>query len=183
MPLPYTLPFKLGLGPGQLLTYFTVSGHYLDVENPPLIGTNTQPIVNKVSGTVTFFPRVPIGAVLYLSQFNLAQQIDRQAGMADIALALAPIQAQIVGGVLQTPDSDNSPTIQLLSNSPSVSAALLTQGYCKDGQLIYDVQFSDIMYSSVEHKINNFAFAAPPDNTPVSITAATLARLDYAGPN
>lgn len=182
MPLPYTLPFTLGLGSGELLEFFAVSGHFLDVENPPLVGASTQPAVNTMTGTVTFYPRLPLGSVLYLSDFNLAQSADGALGTAATAIALATIEAQIVGGVLQTIDSDNAPTIQLMSCTPTISAALIAQGYNTEGQLIYDVQFSDIMYSATPQQITNFAFAAPDDNTPISITSATLTRLPYVGP-
>jgi hypothetical protein len=164
------------------LTYFTVEGNYLDVENPPTSGSTTQPTVNTVSGLITIFPRVPPGTVLYLSSFDLTQT-SGGTGTASTAVALAPIECRILSGVLQTIDTGDAPNIQLVANTSLISTALIAQSINSAGDLYYDVQYSSVTYSAAAQQITNFAFLAPTSNTTISLTDPALSRYPYQGPN
>jgi hypothetical protein len=89
---------------------------------------------------------------------------------ANTALAIAPIQARILSGQLQTIDQADTPNIQLLANTPVL-------GLSKP--LIYDVAFTNVVYASSAQVLNNFAFTAPTSSTTVNLTDPTLTRLPY----
>lgn len=163
------------------ITWFTIEGNYLDVENPPNTGSATQPTVNTVSGFVTIYPRVPDGTVLYLDNFDLSQTAGG-SGSASTALALAPIQCRILSGVLQTIDSGDAPTIQLVANTTLISTALIAQNIVSNGVLFYDVQYSHVVYSAAARQIKNFGFIAPTDEQTLSLTDPVLVRFPYLGP-
>lgn len=164
------------------LTWFTVEGEYLDVENPTTNGSTTQPTINTVSGFVTIFPRIPAGSVLYISNFDLTQTAGG-TGAASTALALPPIQCRILSGVLQTIDRDNAPTIQLVANTSIISNALINQGLVSSGDLFYDVQYTFVTYAAAPQQIVDFAFLAPTTTgQTVSLTDPSLTRYPYEGP-
>src|ERR1700757_1239510 len=161
------------------LTWFTVEGEYLDVENPSTSGGNTQPTVNTVSGFVTIYPRIPAGSILYISNFDLTQT-QGGSGSAATALALPAIQCRILSGVLQTIDRDNAPTIQLVANTSIISTALINQGLVATGDLYYDVQYTYVTYAAAPQQIVNFGFLAPTSSTTISLTDPTLTRYPYS---
>jgi hypothetical protein len=84
-------------------------------------------------------------------------------------LVIAPIQARIYEGELQTIDQADTPNIQLLANSSILGLT----------SLIYDVSFSDVVYSSAAQVLSNFAFTAPTTNTTIDLSDPTLTRLQY----
>lgn len=90
---------------------------------------------------------------------------------ANTALAIAPIQARILNGQLQTIDVADTPNVQLLANT-----AVLGLGTT----LIYDVAFTNVVYASNAQTISNFAFVAPTTNTTVDLGDPALTRLPYA---
>jgi hypothetical protein len=94
--------------------------------------------------------------------------------VADTAVAIPPLQARIWDGVLSTINFGDTPGFQLLSNSPVLNI---------DGQLLYDVTFSNITYNGTSQMIAPFAFAAPTDDTPVCLTDPTLTLYEYQAPN
>ena len=164
------------------LTWFTVTGEYLDVENPSTVGSNTQPRVNTVSGFVTIFPRIPTGSVLYISAFDLTQT-QGGTGTAATALAFPPIQCRILSGTLQTIDQSNAPSIQLVANTSIISNALIAQGLVSSGVLYYDVQYTYVKYAAAAQQIQNFSFIAPTTTgQTISLTDPALARYPYLGP-
>jgi hypothetical protein len=172
--LPATLPFTLGLS--NELTYFTVQGFFGDVENPLGSGNTIEPLFGDVNGTVTFFPRVPLGATLFIPN------LDMQNGMAqDVAVLLAPIQGRIIAGVLQTINRADSPNVQLLAYNTIVATAITQQGF--PTPLFYDVQFSNVTFAAAEQVITNFGFAAPTGATTITLTDPLLPRTLYLGPN
>jgi len=171
--LPATLPFTLGAA--NELVYFVVQGFYGDIENPVGTGSSIQPNFGIISGTVTFFPRVPNGTTLFIPD------LDMQNGMTqDVAVPLAPIQGRIIAGQLQTINRSDSPNVELLACNTLVSTAMSQQNL---GSLIYDVQFSNVTFAGGPQVINNFAFSAPSSATTITLSDPTLARLAYAGPN
>jgi hypothetical protein len=173
--LPLTLPFQLGLV--NELTYFGITGAYADIENPPLIGGNLQPTTGIVSALVTFFARVPQGFTVFVPTLDMGNGY-----AADTALEFAPIQARVIDGLLQTIDQLDSPGLELVANSSLVSTSLLAQGV-NGGNLVYDVQFSNVTFAGGQQIINNFAFQAPTTNTPIILSDPNLPRLPYSGPS
>jgi hypothetical protein len=85
------------------------------------------------------------------------------------SLAIAPIQARIYNGELQTIDQANTPNIQLLANSAVLGIP----------SLIYDVAFSNVIYASSAQVLSNFAFVAPTSSTTIDLSDPTLVRLQY----
>lgn len=154
------------------LTYFTVTGDWYDVENPPLIGSSTQPTFTIISALVTFTPRLPVGFTAYIQDLDLGSGVH-----ADTALAIAPIKARILSGQLETIDSSGAAGIQLLANTAALNLA--EQGI---PHLIYDVKFSNVIYAENVQTLTPFAFTAPTDSTPICLTDPALTRLEYAGP-
>ena len=177
-----TLTFSTNvvLTPKVELGYITLEGEYLDVENPPTSGSSTQPTLNTVSGFVTFYPRIPVGTVLYIDGFDLAQA--GGSGIVTAAVALAPIQARILSGVLQTINRAGTPNIQLVANTNAISEALIAQGINTAGDLWYDVQYSYIVYSAAAEQVQNFSFLAPTSASTLSLTDGSLTKYPYAGP-
>lgn len=168
-----TIPFEL--------PFFTVYGHYSDVENPNLSGSTNVPLMSVITGVIVFFPRVPFGTIIYLHDLDLTP-LDETFTYSDTAVALAPITARILSGQIQTINVGDSPGIGLLANTPIISAALLAAGV-PNGILYYDCQFSNVVYGEAAQTINNFAITAPTSGgTNISLTDPNLVRLPYAGP-
>ena len=171
------------------LSYFQVSGNYFDVENPDINSTSNATLFQIITGVVTFYPRVPQGFVAYIADLDLQTDPDSSA---DAALALAPIQARILSGQLQTVNRADTPNIYLLSNTSPLSSQLadintlfpdwLNQNNLTPGQLIYDVKYTAVTYAEHTNPIGGFAFEAPTDSTPICLTDHELPRLTYGGP-
>jgi hypothetical protein len=87
------------------------------------------------------------------------------------ALAIAPVQARIYEGQLQTIDQADTPNIQLLANSTIL-------GLAPDG-LIYDVAFTNVVYAGNAQVLSNFAFTAPTTSTTIDLGDPNLVRLEY----
>lgn len=86
------------------------------------------------------------------------------------ALAIAPIEARIYGGELQTINQANTPGVELLANTSILGLS----------SLIYDVAFSDVVYASKVEVLTNFAFTAPTTAGTIDLSDPTLTRLLYA---
>lgn len=156
------------------LTYFTVKGHWYDVEAPDTSGsTNTLQFL-VVSAFVTFTPRLKPGTVVYIPNLDL----DGGTTTANTALAIAPVTARILQGELQTIDRTDVAELQLLANDTNVSASLTAQGV-PSGALIYDISFSNVVYASAGQTLQNFAFAAPTSAVTVDLTDPAMQRLAY----
>lgn len=171
------------------LSYFLVSGNWYDVENPDPSGTSNQTLLQIVTGVVTFYPRVPPGFVAYIA--NLDLQTD-PASSANTALAIAPIQARILSGQLQCINVADTPNINLLANTTPISTQLATidllwpgwleQNNVTAGELIYDVNFTHVVYGEAAQALTPFGFVAPTTSTPINLTDNNLTRLGYGGP-
>lgn len=173
----WTFPFQWpALFGYNSLVWFPVSGNYYDIEQPPLTGNVTQPTVNIVTASVTFFARVPVGFALYIPTLYTGQ-----GQIGDVSISFPPVQARVLSGQLQTIDQDNAPGIELLANTAVVTAALQSQ--LGQPTLIFDVQYSNVTFANAPQQILNFAFEAPTSATPVCLTDPNLTRLPYAGPN
>ena len=154
------------------LTYFTVQGHWYDVEAPDTSGSTNALQFLVISGFVTFTPRLRPGTVVYIPNLDL----DGGTTSANTALAIAPVTARILQGELQTIDRTDVPELQLLANDANVSASLSAQGV---NSLVYDVSFSNVVYASAGQTLNNFAFTAPTTATTVDLTDPAFERLAY----
>lgn len=164
------------------LTYFKVTGYWYNIASPPLTGSSNQSQMQVISAFVTLWPgyidkngaaqTFPPGFYTFVENLDLGQGIG-----FDTALALAPIQARILDGQLETIDQGNAPGVQLTANSDILNLA--AQGY---EQLIYNVQFSNVVYAGAGRVLNNFAFIASPNTTELVLTDPGLFRMPYGGP-
>ena len=162
------------------LVYFTVTGHWYDVEAPDTSGTTNAPQFLVISGFVTFTPRVPPGTTVEIANLDLGNSTS-----ANTAVALAPITGRIYEGALSVIDQADATGIELLANSALVSASLTAQGIPSTasgltaGTLVYDVSFTDVVYANNDQVLKNFAFTAPTTATTVDLAEPTLTRLEY----
>jgi hypothetical protein len=156
------------------LTYFTVQGHWYDVEAPDTSGSTNALQFLVVSAFVTFTPRLKPGTVVYIPNLDL----DGGTTSANTALAIAPVTARILQGELQTIDRTDVAELQLLANDTHVSASLTAQGVA-NGALIYDVSFTNVVYASAGQTLQNFAFTAPTTSVTVDLTDPAFTRLPY----
>lgn len=164
------------------LTFFLLTGNWLDVESPPLISGN-QAAIEVISASITLWPgyldangaahAFPTGFTTFV------ENLDNGAGIGyDTAVALAPIGVRILDGQLEVIDRDNEVGVQLVANSPVLNLA--AQGY---NQLVYNVQFTNVVYAGAGRTLTNYAFIAPTDGTAICITDPGVVRLPYGGPS
>lgn len=59
------------------ITYFTVTGDYRNVADPIISGTTNVPDLEIIEGFVTFFPRLPVGFVAYIDDFQLTLDVNQ----------------------------------------------------------------------------------------------------------
>ena len=64
------------------LTYFTVEGHWYDVEAPLTSGSTNAPQFQVVSAFVTFTPRLRPGTTVFVSNLDLGTQLAAPSGLA-----------------------------------------------------------------------------------------------------
>lgn len=159
---------------GTELTRFLVTGNWNDVENPPLLGNSNTLTLNTISATITFWPRLPNGFTAFVENLDL-QSSPETSG--NTAVAIAPVQASIVGGVLVSNVIGDTPGVQLLSNSASLNLA--SQNI---PALYYDIQFNNVVFSGVGQALENWAFIASTDSTAICLTSPGLERYAYSGP-
>jgi hypothetical protein len=89
-------------------------------------------------------------------------------------IAFPPRQGRIwTTGQLCSINVVDSPNVELLADMPELGLGF---------PLIYDVTFSAVQYADAPGALAPFAFTAPADTTPVSITDPALAKLPYQPP-
>lgn len=182
--LSIVAPVTPGSTPNELV-YFPVSGTWYDVESPDLSGVTNHPLLQIISGYVTFYPRVPAGFTA------LIENLDTGSGVGNnTAVSLAPIQCRIMHGQLSTINRPDTPGVQLLSNTALMQKALQTidAKWLKDnnlapGLLVYDVKFSNVVFAAAPQTVSNFGFLASPDTTEICLTDPGVTRIPYGGPN
>lgn len=146
------------------LTYFTVTGHWYDVEAPITSGSTNTPQFQVVSAFATFTPRLKPGTVAYVANLDLGGGLS-----ANTAVALAPVMARILNGELEVIDQADTPNIKLLANTAVLGLSAL----------VYDVSFTNVVYAGAARTLSNFAFTAPTTATTVDLTDPALTRLPY----
>lgn len=159
------------------LTYFVVSGTWVDSQSADPAGSTNTAQMEFISAFVDFIPRLPAGFSARISSLDMSA-----AGIAapgDAALAIAPITARTIDGALCSINSTDTPGVSLVSNSAPISSALTASGIT---DLIYDVRFRAVTYASANQLLNNFSFVAPVDATPINLCDPMLARGTYGGP-
>jgi hypothetical protein len=124
--------------------------------------TNENKLVGS-STTLTYTDTGSAGTTASPPTTNTAES------SANTTLAIAPVQARIYDGELQTIDQADTPNIQLLANTAILGLSTL----------IYDVAFTDVVYASEAQVLSNFAFTAPTTNTTVDLSDPALTRLEY----
>jgi hypothetical protein len=127
--------------------------------------TNENILVATLGNVLTYTDTGAAGSSASPPTTNTAQL------SGNTGLAIAPVQARIYEGQLQTIDQADTPNIQLLANSTILGLA--------PGGLIYDVAFSNVVYAGGAQTLSNFAFAAPASSTTVDLGDPNLTRLQY----
>lgn len=67
------------------LTYFTVTGHWYDVEAPITSGSTNAPQFQVVSAFVTFTPRLRPGTTVFVSDLDLGMNVAPPSGLTQTA--------------------------------------------------------------------------------------------------
>jgi hypothetical protein len=169
------------------LTYFTAQGFYYDIQSAnPSSTTNTPVFAGITGGFLTFTPRVPPGFTVWITDLDLGS-----GNTGSVAVALPAITGRVMstpagteGGFvweLCTINVADTPGIQLLANSSPISTYLTAQGI-QNGNLIYDVSFSQVTYDSGLQTISSFAFVAPTSATTVVLTDPSFQTIPYQQP-
>lgn len=127
--------------------------------------TNENELITTISSgsTLTYVDTGTAGTTATVPTTNTAEWSQ------NTALAIAPIQARILEGELQTIDQADTPNIQLLANSAILGLTVL----------VYDVAFTNVVYASSAQVLSNFAFAAPTTSTTIDLSDPALTRLQY----
>lgn len=147
------------------LTMFEVTGTWRAVVAPATSGSTNVPVITVITGTVDFVPRLPLGFLAYVNDYDLGSGDYR-----DTAFALPTVTARITEGELCTIDVEDAPGIELTAHTDALVGV---------DELIYDVRFRNVVYSRSDQILNPFAFVAPHDDTPICITDPELIRLPY----
>jgi hypothetical protein len=127
--------------------------------------TNENKLITTIGSgsTLTYVDTGTAGSTASPPGTNTAER------SANTALALAPVQARIYQGELQTIDQADTPNIQLVANTAILGLTTL----------IYDVAFSNVVYAGNAQVLKNFAFTAPTTATTIDLGDPTLTRLPY----
>jgi hypothetical protein len=99
------------------------------------------------------------------------------ARTANTGVIIPVRQGRIWAGQLTSIDVVDSIGVELISNDPNLN--LIEQNI---SSLVYDINFTQVQYNSTLGTLTNFAFAAPPDTTPVNLTNPAFPRLSYQPP-
>lgn len=152
------------------LTYFRVDGSWKDIEQPiPGNVGSIAPQEDDVSCYVDFFP----GLEKLALTGGLTLLVPNYETLGDTELALAPITARTIDGVLCSITRTDPVGAQLVSNAPWMDLG---------EDLYYHVRYRNVTYGGALQRFSSFAFKAPTDGTAVRITSTTLERFDYYGP-
>lgn len=164
------------------LVYFTVQGHWYDVEAALTSGSVNTPQIEYVSAFVTFTPRLTPGTILYIANFDVSSLDSSGQGLtqANSGIALAPITARIFEGELQVINRADTAEVQLVANTPELSYVPASGGTGAPlSTLIYDVAFTQASYAGAAQKLLNFAFTAPTAAGTVDLCDPAFTRLPY----
>ena len=156
------------------LTYFNVTGYWNDVESANLGGSTSNLQFLVISGFVSFYPRLPGGWAPLVSNLDLGN-----GNSGNTYVAISPVLGRIYEGQLSTINYADTPGVQLVSNSSVISSQIAT---VSPNGLIYDVEFSEVVYNDGPQHIANFSFVAPTDTTGVCLTDPNLSKGEYLGP-
>jgi hypothetical protein len=147
------------------LTYFTVTGHWYDIESPDPAGSSNTPAINVVYAFVTFTARLKPG-----TQLNIAGYTRPDSTTGNTGLVPAPVTGRILDGELSTIDRADTPNLQLIANTPALGLS---------GPLTYDVAFTAVTYAEAAQTLLNFAFTAPTAAGTIDLCDPALERLKY----
>ena len=156
------------------LTYFAADGYWLAAAPPDPTGTDPTPRVLVVSALVDFIPRVPAGFSVFVDQ------LDHGGIVADTSVSIPMITGRIWEGRLSTINVEDTPTVELLADTPVLGLATRPELADTKGRLVYDVRFRDVVYAQATQALSNFGFYAPNDASTVVLTDEDLDRLNYA---
>lgn len=152
------------------LLYFRVDGSWRDIEQPiPGSTGSITPQENDVSAYVDFFPGLERSA----GEGGLALILPNYETFGDTEVAIAPITARTINGVLCSITKTDPVGAKLVSNAPWMGLS---------ENLFYHVRYRNVTYGGALQRFSNFAFKAPVDTTGVRITSTMLQRYDYCGP-
>lgn len=116
------------------------------------------------------------GILFYLTQSGQAQ-ISQDTGVH-----IDPFLARITNGILCTPAAPTDlPGVELVANSALLGFMDTSKTPAVAADLYYDVKFHAVTFGpSGVGLLQNFAFKAPADSTPVDLTDPALTRYPYA---
>jgi len=160
------------------LTYFAADGYWYSASPPDPLGTSATPRFLVVSALVDFIPRVPVGFSCFVDQLDLGDGL----GAFDTSVSIPTITGRIWEGRLSTINVEDTPTVQLLADTPALGLADRPELKDTNGRLVYDVRFRDVVYAQAVQALSNFGFYASQDDTTVVLTDDALQRFPYAGP-
>jgi hypothetical protein len=156
------------------LTYFAADGYWLTAAPPDPVGTSSTPRILVVSALVDFIPRVPAGFSVFVDQ------LDHGGIVADTSVSIPIITGRIWEGRLSTINIEDTPTVELLADTPVLGLATRPELASTKGRLVYDVRFRDVVMAQGVSTLVNFGFYASEDNSPIVLTDEELDRLAYA---
>lgn len=153
---------------GTSLTYFQLTGEWVDVEMPALTGSTDALVIQKVSGYVDLIPRLPVGFAALINDYDV---VGDGSVIRDTSVALVTVTARIWSGVLSTINRTDTPGMSLVANV----------GLGLGAPLVYDVNFFQVVYAEAGRKISNFSFVAPSTSgVTICLTDPDLVKGEYA---
>lgn len=148
------------------ITVAGISGNYTIAFQGSMAGTNVPQFTANTAGLS--------GLTSTVGVFTL--ESGSPGTQRPTAIAIPPRHGRIWEGRLSTINVEDTAGVDLVSNIPALG--LLGRGF---DELIYDVEFSQIVYAEGSRTISNFAFVAPVGGTEVVLTDSDLERLPYLG--
>lgn len=131
------------------------------------LGNSPQPQMTGDPTNLTVSSGAPAVTVVMLNGGSTSR-------VGPTAVPIAPRHGRIwTSGQLCSINASDSPGVELLANMPELGLTF---------PLIYDVTFSAVQYNGVNQALAPFAFTAPADATPFSLTDPTSTLLQYQPP-
>jgi len=164
--------------PVNTLTYFPADGYWFAAAPPDPKGTDPTPRFMVVSALVDFIPRVPPGFSCYVDNLDVGDGVTGY----DTSVSIPMITGRIWEGRLSTINVEDTPTVELLADTPVLGLAGREELKDTNFRLLYDVRFRDVVYAQRVEKLQNFSFYASQSSAPIVLTDEDLERFPYAGP-
>lgn len=119
----------LGQGGYSQLTFFTVTGDYYAVADPSVSGTQNLPQLQPINALITFTPRLPIGELVYISDYLITPAYHAEQTINIIGNATGGTFTISYGALTSQPIAWNA-------SNTAVQAALQAMGSIGGGNVI-----------------------------------------------